>query len=329
MSSINFHLTPNELAEIFDVSIQGVYKILKANNIETNNVKKRRFIPALEVRRLLIDRGFTYQKKNISFQIVKGGTGKTSLAFSLSIRASQYGVKVLVIDFDQQSNLTRSLGVDAREKPVWLNIYRDKIPIKDAIVPFADTLSIIPSNMNNSRLDVELTHRNINLKDHIDDIISTVRNNFDLVIMDCPPAINKINTAVTCASDVVILPINPDPYAMDGLEYSLFEIENIKKDYKLVNLDYKILWNKYDAREKLGTYYMHQIAKDEAKFSHLLPIVIRSDTALKNAVFDCKSIFEAKRKTSTREDIDQFTKEIIGLNSIIERKEQLKEGVIA
>ena len=107
------------------------------------------------------------------------------------------------------------------------------------------------------------------------------------------------------------------------MEYSLFEIKAIKQDYKLNNLDYKILWNKYDAREKLGTYYMHQLAKDDDKINHLLPIVIRSDTALKNAAFDCKSVFESKRKTATREDIDAFTKELVGLNSWSESKEEI------
>lgn len=327
MGEINFYITPNDIARILGVSIQGVYKILKANEIKTIKVNRRKYIPSIEVRKLFDLRGFIYPKSNISFQIVKGGTGKTSLAFSLAIRASQYGAKVLAIDFDQQANLTQSLGVDARECPVWLNIYRDNVSISDSIIKLSETLSVIPSNMNNSRLDVELTHGNINIKDHIKDSLNSIRSNFDIVIMDCPPAINKINTAVTCSSDLIILPINPDPYAMDGLEYSLYEITSIKKDYKLINLEYKIVWNKYDAREKLGAYYMHQLAKDEQRLKSIIPVVIRSDAALKNAIFNSQSVFESNRKTSTREDLDQFTKEVIGINAWSDEK-ALKENKV-
>ena len=124
----------------------------------------------------------------------------------------------------------------------------------------SDNLHLIPSNLNNSRLDVELTQSASNLSDLIKDIIDPIRNNYDLVIIDCPPAINKINTAVTCASDMVLVPINPDPYAMDGLDFTLSELARIKKEFKL-GFDYRVVWNKYDARERLGAVYMHSINK--------------------------------------------------------------------
>jgi chromosome partitioning protein len=322
-------LTPNELTPLLNVSLQGLHKTLKTNSIETTREGRKIFISSSEVRRLLQLRGFVYPNANISFQIVKGGTGKTSLAFSLAVRASQYGARVLAIDFDQQANLTRSFNIDSIGLPVWLDVCLKNAKAEKTIIEISETLSLIPSNLNNSRLDVELTHKAANLKDHVNDHLKKIRDKYDLVIIDCPPAINKINTAVTCASDLVVLPVNPDPYAMDGLKYSLHEIQNIKNDYKLKNLDYRILWNKYDAREKLGAYYMHELARDEAIFKHLLPVVIRSDASLKNAAFNSQSIFDLSRKTVTREDIDQFAKEILGLNEFAQRKNKVKEGAFA
>jgi chromosome partitioning protein len=262
---------------------------------------------------LFEERGFQYPKVNISFQIVKGGVGKTSLSFSLAVRASHYGARVLAIDIDQQGNLTRSFNVEARDRPVWLNIFRDKIPIQDVLVKVSDNLDFIPSNLNNSRLDVELTQSASNLRDMIRDSIAPIRDNYDIVIIDCPPAINKINTAVSCASDIVIIPINPEPYAMDGLDFTISELNRVKKDFKL-NFDYRIVWNKYDARERLGAFYMHELTKKEELIDKIIPVVCRVDASMKNAVFDSKSIFELPKRATIREDIDQFTKEVLGIN---------------
>lgn len=314
-------ITPLELADCLGgITVQGVYKALKARNVQTEITNNRRkIIPAQGIRKLLEDRGFQYPKNIISFQIVKGGVGKTSLSFCLAVRASHYGAKVLAIDLDQQGNLTRSFNVEARDKPVWLNLFRDKVAVEKAVVPLSDNLHLIPSNLNNSRLDTELTQSSANLKDLIKDILNPIRNDYDLIIIDCPPAINKINAAATCASDIVIVPINPDPYAMDGLDYTISELNRIKKDFKLF-FDYKIVWNKYDARERLGAVYMHELMKRENLSNNILPVVCRVDASLKNAVFDSKSVFELSKKSPIREDVDQFTKEILGINAWKETK---------
>jgi chromosome partitioning protein len=309
-------LTPNEIGDCLGgMTVQGVYRVLKSHNIHAIHTHtNRKLIPPYGVRKILKERGFDYPKLNISFQIVKGGVGKTSLSFSLAIRACHYGARVLSIDLDQQGNLTRSFNIEARNTPVWLNIIRDGYKIDQAIIPISDHLHLIPSNLNNSRLDVELTQNALNLKDMMRDALSNIRDQYDLVIIDCPPAINKINTAATCASDLIVIPINPDPYAMDGLEFTLAELAKIRKDFKL-SFDYRIIWNRYDARERLGAYYMHELAKNEDRIHKILPVVIRTDTSLKNAVFDSKTIFDLPKKATIREDIDQFTRELLGINA--------------
>lgn len=309
-------ITPLELADCLGgMTVQGVYKALKSHNIPTQTTNNRRkIIPSEGIRKLFEERGFKYPSAIISFQIVKGGVGKTSLSFCLAVRASHYGARVLAIDLDQQGNLTRSFNVEARDKPVWLNLFRDKVPVENAIVELSDNLHLIPSNLNNSRLDTELTQSSTNLKDLIKDTIEPIRNNYDLVIIDCPPAINKINTAVTCASDMVIIPINPDPYAMDGLDYTIYELNRVKTEFKL-NLDYRIIWNKYDSRERLGAVYMHDLMKRTELHNNIIPVVCRVDVSMRNAIFEAKSVFELPKKAPIREDIDQFAKEILGINT--------------
>lgn len=322
MENFKHTLTPAELVDCLGgITVQGVYKALKAHNIQTEKSNNRRkFIPSEGVRKLFEERGFIYPKMNISFQIVKGGVGKTSLSFCLSVRAYHYGARILAIDIDQQGNLTRSFNIEARDKPVWLNLFRDKVPVKDAVVKISKNLHFIPSNLNNSRLDVELTQTSFNLKDMIKDIICPIRDEYDLVIIDCPPAINKINSAVTCASDIVLIPVNPDPYAMDGLDFTLSELNQIKQSFKL-DFDYRIFWNKYDARERLGAVYMHELTKRDDLLGKILPVVCRTDASMKNAIFNSKSVFELPKRTPIREDIDQFAKEILGINQWKELKE--------
>lgn len=319
MREENGFLTPVELVDILGgITVHGVYKALKAYDIElVTTPSRRKKISPLGARKLLQEKGFRYPRCNISFQIVKGGVGKTSLSYTLGLRASHYGAKVLLIDLDQQANLTRSFKIEARDYPVWLNIFRDNSPIEKSLIKLTETLDLIPSNLNNSRLDLELTQTTPNLKDMIKDKLSPIRNNYDLVIFDCPPAINKINLSATCASDIVIVPVNPDPYAMDGLDFTLSELKRIKENFKLT-FDYKIVWNRYDARERLGAICMHDLAKDKDKIDNVLPVVIRVDASLKNSIFDAVSLFDLSKKTGIREDIDQFTKEILGINHWIE-----------
>lgn len=319
------YLSAKELAKILgDISVQAVYKALKTLKIdsETTHPRKKRISP-MGVRKLLTERGFKYPNFNLSLQIVKGGVGKTSLSYAIGLRASQYGARVLLVDLDQQGNLTRSFCVDARDLPVWLNIIRDDIPVKDAIVQLSETLHLLPSNLNNSKLDVELTQSSPNLRDMIKDKLSAVRDHYDLVIFDCPPAINRINLAATCASDMVLIPLNPDPYAMDGMEFTLFELDRIRKEFKL-QLVTKIVWNRYDSRERLGPTYMHALAKDPNKISKVLPIVIRADATLKNAIFEEQSLFSfSKRSDGIRGDFDMLACEILGINQWIESQKQV------
>lgn len=323
MEPFKASITPIELADCLGgITVQGVYKALKVNKIQVETANNRRkYIPPNGVRNLFEERGFVYPNQNISFQIVKGGVGKTSLSFSLAVRASHYGAQVLAIDLDQQGNLTRSFNVEARDVPVWINLIRDKVSVQEAVMKVSPNLDFIPSNLNNSRLDIELTQSASNLKDMIKDIIAPIRDKYDLVIIDCPPAINKINTAVTCASDIVIIPINPDPYAMDGLAFTLSELDKVKKDFKLF-FDYKIVWNKYDARERLGAVYMHSLTKQGNLIEKIIPVVCRVDASMKNAVFDSRSVFEVSKRAPIREDIDQFTREMLGINLWRESRSQ-------
>ena len=226
-----------------------------------------------------MERGFCYPKVNISFQIVKRRCWKNFLSYALSLRASHYGAKVLVVDLDQQGNLTRSFNIDLREHPVWLNVIRDNVPIDKAIIPLSETLHILPSNLNNSRLDLELTQSALNLKDVIRDKLAPIRDNYDLVFLIAPPPSIKL----ICLQHVPrTLLSSPESRALRYGWIGLYSFRNqrIQQEFK-ISIETKIVWNRYDARERLGAIYMHDLAKDENKIKSVLPVVIRVDASLK------------------------------------------------
>ena len=312
-------LNINEVASILsDITSQGVYKILKKENIDSILVTpKRRVVTPEGMRTILTNRGFNFQKKVLAFDMIKGGVGKTTISSTLAVRASHYGCKTLLVDFDLQGNLTRSFTLPQDNFPVWLNVIKNEEQVENCIINLNPYLDIIPSNLNNSRLDIEMSSNNCNIKDIVLDTLAPIKDNYDLIIIDCPPAINKVSASAICASNSVIIPLTPDPYAIDGLEMTVSEIKRIQKAFKLKNINYFIVWNKYDARKRLGTVYMHNLLK-EYPVESVIPVVIRTDSNYENAIANANSIFELQKPSCAKEDIDQLTREILNINSWID-----------
>lgn len=311
----NCYLQVSELSGLLgNITPQAIYKMIKSKNLNSIMVNPRKkVIPPSSVRKILEDKGFQYKKMILAFDMIKGGVGKTTLSSTVGARASHYGCKTLLIDFDLQGNLTRSFDLDLKNPPIWINIIKDGVPVSEAVVKIDDYLHIIPSNLNNSRLDIEMQQASVNIKDHVVDILDPIIDDYDLIIIDCPPAINKVSAAAICASDKVVIPLNPDPYAMDGLEMTLSEINRIKKNFKISKPEFCVVWNKYDARRRLAAVYMHDLAKT-ISVENILPVVIRVDSNYENAIASALSIFSSSRTTNAKEDIDQMTKELLGLN---------------
>ena len=317
MMTTKGYLTPQELASVLGKSNQAIYAFLKSKNIPSVEVSKRkRIIPPSSIKAILEIRNFKYFKKTFSIHDLKGGVGKTTIALSFSARASHYGFKVLMIDMDLQSNLTCYCNVDSTNLPVWINILRKEALIEESVIHIDEHLDLIPSNLNNSRLEIELaSNSSINIKDCIKDTLEPIISKYDIIVIDCPPSLCKTTTMAACASDLTIIPINPDQFSIDGMHMTIDEINRIKNAYKLP-LKYKILWNKYDGRKKLAPFFIQQLAKDEEKFSNALPVVIRVDSAFETSQSMRKSIFENQRKSNAQEDIDALVKELLNIESI-------------
>ncbi len=261
-----------------------------------------------DVRAYLKSKGYTYKKQIISFQMLKGGVAKTTSCLNIGLRAAMYGHRVLFMDLDQQANLSLALGVDDLKIPVFLDVLEKKKTLSDVIIKLSSHVSLVPSNLNNSVIERVLLNSYRNISNAVKKQIETVLNDYDLVVIDTAPSLSMLNTSVTCASDKIILPVNPDKFTVYGMQKHLLDLDQVKKDFDL-DFQEKILFTKFDGRESASQSFLDQcfdICGDK-----MLDQYIRTSSDVKNSISPQKTIFDSVG--NGKEDYDMVSREILGL----------------
>ena len=151
-------------------------------------------------------------------------------------------------------------------------------------------------------------------------MLDSVMFDYDLIVIDCPPSIHKITVCASCFATENLIPINADIDSFDGVVMTVSEIEKIERSFKnlSIKINYKIVFNKYDAREKLSLNIMGSISERKNLKDNLLPIVIRTNTAFKNTKADGEYIFDSKKSTA-KEDCYALISELTGLTDWVNR----------
>lgn len=299
-----FCISLSDLASFLEIPLAELKK--KAEK----NLGKKLSAPWLlpeEVRSLLLAEGYKYPQKVVSIQMLKGGVAKTTSVLNMGLRAAMYGARVLFIDLDQQANLSFALGVEDESLPVWVDIAEKRHSIEECVRFIEPHVDLIPSSLNNSVLDRVLLNSNRNWAQVVKTPLDKIKHRYDLILIDTAPALSAVNTAVTVASDEVILPVNPDKFALIGLEKNLGELEDIKKDFAL-HFSKKILFTKFDGREKTS-HELLQKCIDSFEDS-LMKGYIRTSSEVKNTVRSGKSLFAGK--STVKADYDFVTREMLG-----------------
>ena len=307
-------ITAAEVATYLNLTVQAVHKRIKVNGLKERKGRNRIYF-GHETARTIINP--TVRQFKIAMAVVKGGVGKTTLAEALAIRMALYGIRVLCIDVDQQSNLTKGLAMDGQAKqcPIMIDLIENKADPKDAILPVMPGLDLIPSRLDNVTLDGYMMINRINPSFIFNKLFENVFKNYDLIMFDCPPTLGSTVCASMLSSDLIIAPLNPDVYSYEGIEIMDKEIENIYEQFNK-RINWKILLNKFDSRTILSTDYISQLIKDPAFSSRLLKSVIRTSQEFPNMKKKGKTIFDSLQKSTAKEDIDALSREIIGLMQI-------------
>ena len=197
--------------------------------------------------------------KIIAFANQKGGVGKTTTCVNLATYLAAYGKKVLLIDLDSQGNATTGVGVEKSKKMMtFYDIVTGEAEITEVIQPTnIVNLFIIPSNVDLAGAEVDLVQIE-NREKVLANQLEKVKNKYDYIMMDCPPSLGLITVNALTATDSVIIPIQCEFYALEGLSQLMNTVKLIKQYYNPdIEIEGVILTMK-DSRSNL----VNQVAKE-------------------------------------------------------------------
>ena len=208
----------------------------------------------------------------------KGGVGKTTTAINLSASLADLGKKILVIDTDPQGNTSSGLGVEKNE--VENTVYElliGETTIEECIQKEVfENLDIISSNINLAAAEIELTgfeEKEFILKKAVDQ----VRADYDFIIIDCPPSLNTLTINAMCAADTVLVPIQCEYYALEGLSQLMNTVELVR-DRLNPNLEIEgVVFTMYDARTNLSLQVVENVKAnlDQKIYKTIIPRNVR------------------------------------------------------
>ena len=212
--------------------------------------------------------------KIVSIANQKGGVGKTTTSINLSTILAKKGKKVLMIDADPQGNASSGVGVDSEE--IELSTYDILINEStfEGVVKKTNikNLDLCPSNINLAGAEVELVSV-ISREHRLKEKLETVKDNYDFIIIDCPPSLGLITLNAFTASDSVLIPVQCEYYALEGLGQLLNTISLVKKH---LNKDIEIegaLLTMYDIRTNLSNQVVKEVKKyfNDKVYKNVIP----------------------------------------------------------
>ncbi len=212
----------------------------------------------------------------------KGGVGKTTTSVSLSAALGHMGKKVLLVDIDPQGNSTSGVGVNrrGRENTVY-EVLIDGLDIHDAIVKTEfKKLDVLPSNINLAGAEIELVARE-NREEVLKKSLSAIRADYDFILIDCPPSLGLITTNALNAADTILIPIQCEYYALEGLSQLMNTVRRVKQQYNELLEVEGVLLTMYDGRLNLTQQVVEEVKKyfPRKVFKTVIPRTVRLSEA--------------------------------------------------
>jgi chromosome partitioning protein len=215
--------------------------------------------------------------KVIAIANQKGGVGKTTTCVNLSASLAALRRAVLLIDLDPQGNATMGSGIDKNTQSITVNeILLNESEVQQAIVTTTVGYNILPSNQDLTQAEIGLLE--CDSREHrLANAIAQVRNAYDYILIDCPPALNMLTVNALVAADSILIPMQCEYYALEGLTALIDTIEKIKKAANSKLQIEGILRTMYDARNALSSQVSDQLIKHFSRrvYSTIIPRNIR------------------------------------------------------
>lgn len=190
----------------------------------------------------------------------KGGVGKTTTAINLSSCLAEKGKKVLAVDMDPQGNMTSGLGVDKNsiENTIY-NLIIGESAVKEVLKEnIMENLDIIPANIDLSAAEIELI--DVDEKEYIvRNIISEIKDNYDYIIIDCPPSLSMLTINAMTTATSVLVPIQCEYYALEGLSQLIHTVDLVKSRLNPELEIEGVVFTMYDARTNLSLQVVENV----------------------------------------------------------------------
>lgn len=222
--------------------------------------------------------------KIISLVNQKGGVGKTTTSINLSASLAMYGQRVLLLDLDPQGNATTGVGFNKGdiERSVY-DVFNGTAEVSDVVLRTKfKNLSLLPSSLQLAGIDIELLEKGrenptFQKAFQLRDKLNMVRENYDYIIIDCPPSLGLITTNALTASDSVIIPVQCEFFALEGITQLL---NAIMLTQKKLNPELKlegVLLTMFDSKTNLGIEVIEEIRSyfKEKVYTTIIPRLIR------------------------------------------------------
>ena len=222
------------------------------------------------------------QTKIVAIINQKGGVGKSTTAINLAAALGEMNKEVLLVDLDPQGNATSGLGIDKGQIPRCVyDVLLNDVPVEDVIIPdVCEGLDIIPATINLAGAEVELVSE-MARENRLKDAVGSLRGKYDYILIDCPPSLGLLTVNALVAADKLIIPIQCEFYALEGVTKLLDSMKRVKTRLN-PSLDiYGILLTMYDGRTTLSKQVVREVRNYFGKevFETVIPRTVKLSEA--------------------------------------------------
>lgn len=201
--------------------------------------------------------------KIIAVSNQKGGVGKTTTSINLAAGLGYLGNKVLLVDFDPQGNATQGVGANANgnKLSVYNLIMEDYQASEVRKTLSSPPIDIIPANISLAGADLQMVKFEVGKEELLKKKLDTIKDEYDFIIIDCPPSLGLLNTNALTAADSVVIPVQCEYYALEGVTQLLLTIRLVQQLFNKDLIIEGVVLTMYDARTKLSVEVQQEVRK--------------------------------------------------------------------